>query len=212
MMTNKNKTELPPETIALLAEKGMRAARLSKKQKQTFLQTGFSEFYAVQKAHKTAEPPLSEPEVDRLMDRFFKPASGRAPTALSLVWIKMLDKAVKIIECDGCWTPGSPVFAVRGEVAQPAVAMHKEIGRLTLHLELISRANRLADIKLCLSDSASRDKTSFEAQLLKNGRCVESLSARTGECFVLSRIESGEYQLRVNDNHGEVASFLIRMD
>ena len=209
---SKDKYELTPEMIGILAEKGIRGLRLSRKQKKELLHTGLEEIYELHDLQKKKIPPLEDAEVDLLMERFFKPALTKYENKEPDILVKLLEKAVKIIESGPGWMQGSPAFAVRGNAVRPSVTMHKEIGRLTLHLELISRADRLADIRLCLTDISKRDKTAFEAELLKSDRSIESITAKTGEYFVLSRVEPGEYRLRVRDKHGEIASFQMRMD
>jgi hypothetical protein len=212
MMIKKDKYKLTPEMIGKLAERGIKALRLSRKQKQELLTSGLEEIYALHDLQKQNIPLLEDAEVDVLMERYFKPTLKHAETRRDAIWVKLLEKTVKIFDFGPGWAQGSPAFALRGEAQRPSVTMHKEIGRLTLHLELINRADRLADIRLCLTDDSKRDKTSFEAELLKSERCVESITAKAGEYFVLSRIELGEYTIRVRDTHGEIASFQIRMD
>jgi hypothetical protein len=211
-MTKKAKSELTPEMIGKLAEKGIKSLMLSRKQKQELLTSGLEEIYALHDLQKQNIQPLEDVEVDALMEQFFKPTLKHIETPKDIIWVKLFEKTAKLLDCSPGWLQGSPAFALRGEAQRPSVTIHKEIGRLTLHLELINRADRLADIRLCLTDDSKRDKTSFEAELIKSERCIESITATPGEYFMLSRIELGEYTLRVRDTHGEIVSFQIRMD
>jgi hypothetical protein len=210
MMHRKNKTGIPEEKIGLIAEKGIDAARLGRKEKKILLTSGMEEVYAAMEMQNTSVPALDNIEIDRLMGMFF-PEKRPAEARMSSLWIKIRDYSAELAGTLDGWSAGSPAFACRGAEAK-TVTLHREFGKLTMHLEVIGRPDRLADIHLLLTDESRRDKSTFEVELFRGDRCVEAIDGTKGETTVLSRVETGDYMLKVSDSKGEITSLNLRMD
>jgi hypothetical protein len=211
MNTKHKKADISDETICIIAEKGLHAARLNKAQTKELFDSRLPEVYALWDMAKEPIKPLEKREIDHLMDRFFPEVAPAAPETPSLS-IRLHEAAVELIgQVLGGWNVGSPVFVCRS-AEQKSVVLHREIGRVTIHVEVISRAERLADIRLCLTDESKRDTISFEVELLKESKCIEAASGKSNETVQFQRVEIGEYLLRFLDSKGEITSLRIGME
>ena len=81
-----------------------------------------------------------------------------------------------------------------------------------MHLEVIRRDQRLADLRISLTDDTGRERTSFEVELHKSGACVESVNVKSNTIVSLSAIEHGDYALRLSDSKGELTLLHIRIE
>jgi hypothetical protein len=210
-LTTPPKKSITDETIAIIAEKGLRAARLNSVQTKELFNSRLPEVYALWDMAKEPVKPLEKNVVDRLMDRFFPEVAVVGAEIPSLV-VRLRDVAAELIGTVSGWNIGSPVFVCRAGAESQRVMLHREIGRVTVHIEVVSRAARLADIRLCLTDESNRDATSFEVELLQNGRCIEASSGRINKTVLFRRVETGEYLLRLSDEKGEITSLRIGME
>ena len=109
------------------------------------------------------------------------------------------------------WKAGSPAFTYRGS-AENCVSFYKEVGKLTVHLEILQREDRLADINVRLTDETRRDRSSFEVELFKDQRCIETVNTTKDSIALFSAIAIDNYKLKISDRKGEITSFSIRME
>ena len=210
MTAKHKKNDISDETICIIAEKGMRATRLNKAQTKELFDSRLPDVYALWDLAKEPVKPLEKSEVDCLMDRFYPEVAAVGVGVPSLV-VRLHDAAAELIGTVLEWNMGSPVFSCRSEEPK-SVLLHREIGRVTVHVEIISRTARLADIRLCMTDESKRDTTSFEVELLKGGKCIEAANGTLNETILFRRVESGEYLLRFSDSKGEITSLRIGME
>ena len=200
----KDKKEgISPEKLAILAERGLKAAKLTKEEKQYLLRAGLGEFYDVCVFTEQNIPPLASEAVEGIVEKFL----SKQPK----LWIRIGRKIIEIVGLPKDWNMGSPAFAHRGEEAKD-ITFHKKAGKLTLHLKIMQRDERLADIHVLLTDDSGKDLSSFEVELLKGERCIETVSTSKNNAASLSAIELGDYLIRISDSKGEITSLPLRME
>jgi len=191
-----------PEKMAILAEKGLKAAKLTKEEKQYLLSGGLKELYDIWDFKKQSPPPLESEAVDEIMNKFFQ----KQPK----LWIRFSEKIIEIVKQPIGLYIGSPAFAHRGTGTE-SISFYKKAGKLTAHLEIVRRDERLADIHIRLTDDSGIELTSFEVALFEGERCVETVSTIKSNTITLSAIKIGDYMLKVSDSKGELTSIFIRI-
>ncbi|MGA1840207.1 MAG: hypothetical protein ACMUIU_06230 [bacterium] len=197
------KPVIPPEKMAILAEKGLKAAKLTKKEKEYLLRAGLKEIYDLWDFTKQAIPPLEAESVDAIMNRFF----SERPK----LWIRIREKIIEMVEGPSGLIVGSPAFAHR-ESGTKSISFQKKAERWIVHLEIVRGDKRHVDIHIRLTDNSGKDISPFEIALFKGERCIETLSTTKGHTLSLFAIEIGYYSLRVSDSKGEITSIFIKME
>jgi hypothetical protein len=192
---------ISPEKMAILAEKGIKAAKLTKEEKQ-YLLNGLKEIYDIWDFKKQSLPPLESEAVDEIMNKFFQ----KQPK----LWIRFSEKIIEIVKQPTGLYIESSAFAHRG-IGTESISFYKKAGKLTVHLEIVRRDERLADIHIRLTDDSGIELTSFEVALFKGERCVETVSTIKSNTISLSAIKIGDYMLKVSDSKGELTSIFIRI-
>ena len=211
MLFNKKENKLTPEIVGLIAENGICSLKRKAAITRALLDGGLDEVNAVKKMKTAiiAGPGLQE--VESLVARYF-PFIDKAKECQPSLWLKLKTLGSETVDIFDGWLAGSPAFAYRSSENHQSVSFHKELGRKSVHLEVIRRDERLADLRVSLIDNSSRDQTTFEVELIKDGNCLESVSMKTASVASISSIETGDYELRLSDNKGELTSLRIRME
>jgi len=194
---------IPPEKMAILAEKGLKAAKLAKEEKEYLLRGGLKELYDLWDFTKQSVPPIEAETLDALMSKF----SSERPK----LWIRIREKIMEMVEPPAGLIMGSPAFAHRESGAR-SISFRKKVEKRTVHLEIVRRDERHADIHIRLTDDSGNDLFPFEIALFKGERCIETLSTTKGHTLSLSAIEIGDYSLRVSDSKVEITSISIKME
>jgi hypothetical protein len=197
------KSVIPPEKMAILAEKGLKAAKLTKEEKEFLLRGGLNELYDIWDFTKKTVPALDAKTVDAIMNRFF---SERPKLR-----IRIRKKIMEMVEPPAGLFLGSPAFAHR-ESGTKGLSFRRKVDKRTVHLELVRRDERHADIHVRLTDDSGKDLSSFDIALFKGERCIEILSTTKSHTLSLSAVEMGDYSLRVSDTKGEITSISIKME
>lgn len=194
---------IPPEKMAILAEKGLKAAKLTKEEKEYLLRGGLKELYDLWDFKKKAISPFEAETLDAVMNKFF----SERPK----LWIRIREKIMEMVEPPAGLLVGSPAFAHR-ESGAGSISFRKKVEKRTVHLEVVRRDERHADIHIRLTDDSGKDLFPFEIALFKGERCIETLSTTKDHTLSLSAIETGDYSLRVSDSNGEITSISIKME
>ena len=211
MLFNKKENKLTPEIVGLIAEKGIRSLKCKAGITRALLDGGLDEVYAVKKMKTAVIAAPGLQEVESLVARYF-PFINKAKEYQPSLWLKLKTLGSETVDAFDGWLVGSPVFAYRSSGNHQSVSFHKDLGRKSVHLEVIRRDERLADLRVSLTDDSNREQTTFEVELIKDGKCVESVSLKTAAVASISSIEIGDYELRLSDNKGELTSLRIRME
>lgn len=193
-------TEISPEKMAILAEQGLKAARLTKEEKEYLLHGGLKELYDIWEFAEESIPSLETETIDEIMNKFFPPLR-----------IRILEKVIEIIKLPSGLHMGSTAFAVRGKDAQ-SISFHKMVGRRTVHVQITGRDERLADIHVRLTDDSGKGLSAFQVELFKGKKCIETVSTTKSTIVSLSALEIGDYKLRLSDSKGEITSIALRIE
>lgn len=205
MLIRKKKKEkqrkILPEKMAILAEQGLKAAKLTKQEKITLLRDGLQELYELFDFTGQSIPPLEPEAVDAIMRKFFTPK----------LRMRICKKNIEVVEAPARWLMGGPAFAHRGRDIE-GVSFNRRVGKLTIHLNIKSRDERLADIRIRITDDSGKGRSSFEVKLFKEEKCVETLSSAINTTVSLFALERGDYLLRVYDKKGEIVSVPLKIE
>ncbi|MGA1867213.1 MAG: hypothetical protein ACMUJM_01575 [bacterium] len=204
---------IPPEKMAILAEKGLKAAKLTDEEKHYLLHGGLKELYDIWEFQRQTIPPLEPETIDAIIERHFPSLyedqySKEPERAPLLIILRNLRERIKV---PPSWQLGSPVFAHRGEEKINECSLLKKVGKLTVHLQIVGRDERSADINARLTGDAGKDQSFFEVELLKGERCVESVRTTLGNTISLSAVAIGNYILRISDSGHVITSIAIKM-
>ena len=195
------KQEISPERMAVLAEQGLKAAKLTKEEKQYLLNGGLRELYDIYDFSKQTIPPLESEVVNAIMNRVFG----------EKLWIRITKKIIEKISLPEGWYTGSPAFAHRGMKAKN-ISFHKKVEKLIVHLEIVQNDGRLAEIHVRLTDNEGNYLSSIEAELFKGGRCIETISTLKNNTITFSSLEMDDYILRISDSKDEITSIAIKIE
>jgi hypothetical protein len=210
MHTNLTESEesLSPEQVALLAEKGLKAVPLSRQQKKHLIEHQMDEVYAALEFEQANIPWLDSETIETLVD----PYSHSQPSpSLVDIWVKLGTQIIETIHKAETWQLGSPAFAVRAN-STDTVSFHKKLGKMTIHLEIVRRDESLADINVKLIDNTGNNSYSFDVELIKENRCVETINTTHNNLVSFLAVAIDDYILRVSDAKKEIASLSLRME
>lgn len=207
--SEKSIKEIDSEKIALIAEKGMKAAKLSKKEK-LLLNFHLNEFYCIKKFLNKDIMPLEEDEVEKFMQKFSF-TKEICQDSLSNLWLRLKEKSICLVQLPNGWNTWSPQFAHRSS-DNDSVSFYKKIGFITVHLEIIRKQSRLADINVTICDDSNKEPAIFEVSLFKGERCMETAGIVKNKKVSLSSIRVGSYELRISDSKGELTSISVKME
>jgi hypothetical protein len=197
------KQEISPERMAILAEQGLKAVKLTAEEKQYLLNGGLKELYDIYDFAEKTIPPLESEAIDEIMDKFFGEHSK--------LWIRITRKIIEMVSLPEGWYMGSPAFAHRGIKAKN-ISFHKKAGNLVVHLEIVQSDGRFADIHVRLTDNKSKYVSSIEAELFKGERCIETVSTLKNNTITFSSLEMDDYILRISDPKDEITSIAIKIE
>jgi len=212
-MSGRNRESKPvdAEKMALLAQKGPHAVRLSKREYDyLFHEGGLDEIDAIRRVLDQPREPLDEQLARRIVHEL-PDAPQRHPT----LSIRLLEQVKASIESlSPGLVPGSPAFAFRGEQQRDAdtVCVHRRVGNRTVHLRIRCTEPDSIDIDIKVRDSHDRHAGMLEVSLYRNGSCVDSISSSHDDHLTLRRIRPGDYTLHVSDAEAEITIFNLRLE
>ena len=202
-----NDNTLSAERISEIADKGICGARLSSEEKEMLLVEGLDEVYSVSKAIQEKVAPLSTGDITAILGKYF-PQSEQKPDTLAF---RIGTAALELLSSLEGWIPNSPAFAVRATNTD-SVSFYKELGKISVHIELIKRSDRNADLNFKIKDESEREETSYSVELLSGSRCIEAVSAPKTETVSIKSLKSGEYELRIGDSKGTITALTLRVE
>lgn len=201
--------EIDSEKIAVIAEKGLKFVKLSKKEK-LLLNYHLNEFYNIKNFLNKDVAFFEEDEVEKLMQKFSF-TKEICQDSLSNLWIRLKEKSICLVQLPNGWNTWSPQFAHRSS-DKGCVSFHKKIGFITVHLEVIRKQSRLADLNVIVCDESNKESSVFEVSLFKGERCIETAGIVKNKKVALSSIRVGSYELRISDSRGELTSISVKME
>jgi len=206
MFGKKTLKEIPPEKAGILIEKGLKAAKLSGEEK-TWLAENINEVYAGQNFLASPPEPTPAELVKKVLNRFYPRQDDKKESGF---WVRIKEKALELVESIPEWKVGSPAFAYRDTGQR--ISFYKAAGKCTVHLEIVKKENRVADINVRVIDEIGRIPTVFEAALYQQDRCVETINSLNNGFISLAGLGTGDYTLKLSDEKGAFSTISIKLD
>lgn len=208
----KNVSEIPAEKMALIAENGLDAARLSRSEMLYLTKGGLKELYNIKKNINGRSPSLDRELIGKIMTSYFPEAgAGGSCSLLTDIIVQSTKNAMKVIVKNLDWQLDSPAFARRGSESG-AVSIYRDAGKYTVHIEITKSSDYRAIINVRLTDKSKLEHSSFEATLFQKDRCIESVHVSKNPVASFSNVEPGDYLLKVSDKKGLTASIAVRLE
>lgn len=204
-------TVISAEKMALLAEKGLKAARLTDNEMIALASGGLKELYAIKKSLTTSTSPIGQQSIDHAVDLYYSATEKKTPAqSLADIIVRLTNNALNIVAETAGWQLNSPAFARRGSDVN-AVSVYKQAGKRTVHLEISKSPDNRASINVRLTTTSKKECTSFEAALFRNEVCIESVHVAKNPVAAFTGIASGDYVVKVFGKKGEISSVSIRL-
>jgi hypothetical protein len=175
-MRKKGTQKIDPEKMGLIAEHGVKNQHLSKEQWKWLRDDGFRELKELKNLKCPEEyDPVPSRLINTALETFFpvQEISTKEP-----IHIRCINGLIELIRLPDSCISGSPAFSWRDNNSKDrrVAFTHKE-DPITAHIELSSNANDTTDISVICSDVSGKQFPSVEVELLRDGRCIESVSA-----------------------------------
>ena len=199
---------LAPEKIARIAEEGLQGIKLSNAEKNQLNEYQLEEVYELWDLEKKSIPEYDLSPIKTVLKKY---SGSTQMQSLVDICVKTGKKNIELIHLETPWHSGSPAFVIRDKTSG-SISFHKNIGKMTIHLGIVNRDENLADIHVELTDSSKKNSYSFEVELIKNSRCVETISTTKDVVASFLAVAIDEYVLRVSDARKEIASLTLRME
>ncbi len=199
---------LSPEQIALCAERGLKAIPLSREQKKHLIDHQMDEVYAAWEFEKATIPVLDAETIETIIDTHVHSQPLVSPVD---IWVKLGEYIVETIHKAVSWQAESPAFAMRTTTSD-SVSFYKKLGKMTIHLEIVRRDESLADINVKLTDNTGNNSYTFDVELIKENRCIETINTTRNNLVSFLAVAIDDYMLRVSDANKEIASLSLRME
>lgn len=212
-MNKKEKNKIDPETIAIIAECGIDKIGLSRDQIAWLSAEGFDELKQVKKLKPASEyEPLPSYLHNKALDTFF-PFQQTAEIGDVPLHIKFQHGILELIGYPKTWTTGSPAFSWRDtDLSQRQLTFKHIEQKVTTHIELLSRHDDTTDISVRCNDSSGNQLPCIEVELLRSGRCIESISSSDIGPVTIKNVKKGSMQLCVHTAEGQEIKLDIRVD
>ena len=210
----KNKI-ISPEKIVVMAEKGYNITDLSKNEKEYLIKGGFEEIDEIKSFEHKKSSNESSDKIEKLLDQFFPKLPPRP--IIYEIHVKFHKTMIGLISICTKSSPQSPAFehrAPESDIGQPSdsVSFSKNIKNHVVHVEIVSKGEKTADINVRLTDKSGNYVSAFEVELLKNEMCVLSASTENSNEICLYSVECGKYILSLLDSKNHLISIPIHLE
>lgn len=205
-------TEIAAEKMALLAEQGLKKARLTRDEKRILADNGLDELYEIRECLRTPTLPAAPELIEKMMGSLFPKAEvGVSGTSLVDISVRLTTTAMEVIRHVFDWQLDSPAFAQRGDESD-VVSFFREAGKYTVHFQIVKGDQKRASINVRLTDKLHRGLSSFEASLFQNGQCIESVHVTRNPVASFPSVIPGDYLVKVSNKKGEIVSVAVRIE
>ena len=192
--------------MAALAEKGLKSVYLSKTEKESLL-NNMDDIYGIFDFLDQDIPALKSEVISKIMNTIVPKHKNNSHCGILL---SIKENIIEILSNLAQWQPNSSVFATRASEPN-TISMHKKYGKLTIHMEIVRRDESLVDINVKLADNSKRNHCPFEVELVKSGRCIETINTTQENIVSFFAVEVDDYILKVLNTKKEIASISLRM-
>lgn len=208
----KNVTEISVEKMALLAEQGLKKARLTRDEKLALVENGLDEFYNIRACIRTPTPPADPKLIEKVMTSLFpKKETGASGPSLIDISILLTSATLEVIRHVFDWQLESPAFAQRGD-DPGAVSFFREAGKYTVHFQIVKDDQKRASINVRLTGKLYQELSTFEVSLFQNDQCIESVHVTRNPVASFASIVPGDYVVKVSSKKNEILSVAVRIE
>lgn len=212
-MNKKTKRKIDPETMAIIAEHGIDKIHLSKDQINWLSSEGFEELRQLRQL-KPAEKyePLPSKLHNTALDKYF-PFQQDNQTSNVPLHLKCVNGILEIIQSPKSWTTGSSAFSWRSsDISQRQLTFKHVDKKVIAHIELLSHQDDTTDISVRCNDCLGNPLPCMEIELLRSGRCIESVSSNETGPVTIKNVKKGSMQLCIHTAQGSEIKLDIRVD
>jgi hypothetical protein len=221
-----NNYQVSEEKFAHWVENGFTIDELTDTEKDYLLHGGLDELLTVRESLSQPVESLDRNTIDKIMRRHFPETVTPLKDAVVDIWLQVREQGLALVKEFSEWhcLEVAPVYrgmeeesrSGEGRSEKPAeknaLSFRKEIGKLTVHLDINRKQGRCVDIVVRLRDISKREQSSFKVALIQGERCLETIKTDSDSSAVFSDIEVGNYSLQLHDSFGEVTSIAVRME
>jgi hypothetical protein len=210
-MRKKTLQKIDPEKMGFIAEHGVKKSNLTKQQWKWLGSDGFSDLKELQNLKSPQEyEPLPERLTNTALETFFPIRQDSEDEPLH---IQCINGIMELLKVPDTWVSGSPAFSWRstGCEERRVAFTHKE-DPVTAHIELVSNSDSTTDISVICNDPSGQQFPKIDVELLRNGRCIESVSANENGPVTIRNISKGPLQLAIYYSQGNCITLNVRID
>ncbi len=212
-MNKKAGRKIDPETMGMIAEIGIGKLRLSKEQIAWLNAEGYKELEILKKVKHPEEYDSLPSKLHYAAVESFFPFQQDAEVSPVPLHIKCINGILELIELPQTWVIGSPAFSYRSSDASKKQLTFRHVAKkITAHIELLSRPGDTTDISVRCNDCAGNPLHCFEVELLRSGRCIESVSSSDPGPLTIKNVTKGAMQLCIHNSYGPEIKLDIRVD
>lgn len=208
-MIDKKGKPISPEKLGKIAEKGVKSVHLSKDEWIWLNNEGYAAIEQLKKIEQS-EMKLPDHLLNRAVDSFF--AISSSPASLPL-HVRLINGILELIELPTTWNSGSPAFSWRSEKTdEKRLSFHHTEQHVTAHIEMQAHMDETTDISVRCFDPTGTPVSVMEVELLRGGRCEESISSSESGPLTINNVKKGPMQLCIHAAENTCINIDIRVD
>lgn len=208
-MINNAGKRIPPQKMGRISEQGTCKPPLSKAEWRWLNEEGYEELKQLMLLNRSPMHPLPDRLEKRAANRFF-PLQALSPAPLH---IRCAQGLLELLERPLDWKTGSEAFAWRNDFENKRrLTLKHTHEKITAHIELVSHSDDSTDITVRCNDPSGKPVETMDIELMKNGRCIESVNASAGGTVNIRNIAAGSMQLRIYSSLGTCITLDLRVD
>jgi hypothetical protein len=209
-MRKKTVKPIDVQRMAIIAEQGIGGIRLSKEETRWLANEGFDELICSQTIDAAKKEQLPAELFNKALGTFFPPTMDAPESSLH---VRLKNGLLGLINLPKTWNPGSIAFAWRSaKDRQHRLAFTHKEDLVTAHIEMVSRADEKTDISVRCNDPSGNPVPAIEIELLRSGRCIESVSADSSGPVTIRNVEKGPMQLCIHCAQGHRITLDMKID
>lgn len=193
------------EKLALLAEQGLQAVKLTQDEQEYLINQGIETVYDIWELLKTKTPDISPEMQEKILHTMStsqnpKDVSSAIRKHITDAWIKLTDQNISLIHSVQGWISPSPLFATRkinDHTKAKTLSFYRLYPTAQVHVELRYTPDCFVDIMIQLIQEQNYLDDLLEIQLIRDGSCCEVVSGKANEIFSFFSLEVHDYSLEI---------------
>lgn len=210
MKKKSDKYFISSEKIAIIAEKGLRKANVTKAEMHYLFEQGLPELYDTHTMLLAKIPKLPLSQVNRIMDEFILKNKNSPKESGNILQLRYANKILELVSGLFDWDCNSPAFAFQDDTHR-SLSFCKIIGHKSIHFFIEAHDAYQVNLKFILKEDTKLKKQSYFIDLCKGVRCIESYKANKNSSIVFTGIKLDNYLVKIGDKEGEILTFDLKM-